>query len=111
MKKVSIIFKEKPRQWGLRGDSYFWSYLEEKFSKYEFPFKYEEFERIVKEEHLKLTEVELTNESIGKCQEFAQGGMSSGVISGEFWNTVALPLLKKRLEKSSNGFIYKFFHK
>lgn len=100
MKKVSIIFKEKPRQWGLRGDSYFWSCLEEKFSKYEFPFKYEEFERIVKEEHLKLTEVELTNESIGKCQEFAHGGMSSGVISGEFWNTVALPLLKKRLEKS-----------
>ena len=49
MKKVSIIFKEKPRQWGLRGDSYFWSCLEEKFSKYEFPFKYEEFERIVKE--------------------------------------------------------------
>ena len=111
MKKVSIIFKEKPRQWGLRGDSYFWSCLEEKFSKYEFPFKYEEFERIVKEEHLKLTEVELTNESIAECQEFAHGGMSSGVISGEFWNTVALPLLKKRLEKSSNGFIYKFFHK
>ena len=111
MKKVSIIFKEKPRQWGLRGDSYFWSCLEEKFSKYEFPFKYEEFERIVKEEHLKLTEVELTNESIGKCQEFAQGGMSSGVISGEFWNTVALPLLKKKKKKSSNGFICKFFHK
>lgn len=107
MKKVSIIFKEKPRQWGLRGDSYFWSYLEEKFSKYEFPFKYEEFERIVKEEHLKLTEVELTNESIGKCQEFAQGGMSSGVISGEFWNVEAFPLLRTRLEKSSNGFIYK----
>ena len=33
MKKVSTIFKDKPRQWGLRGDSYFWSYLEEIFSK------------------------------------------------------------------------------
>lgn len=32
MEKVSIIFKDKPKQWGLRGDSYFWEYLEEKFS-------------------------------------------------------------------------------
>ncbi len=107
MEKVSIIFKDKPKQWGLRGDSYFWEYLEEKFSEYQFPLEYDEFEKIVKEEHLKLTGVELTRESVGKCQGFAQGGMSSGVISGEFWNVEALPLLRTRLEKSSKGFIYK----
>ena len=67
MEKVSIIFKDKPKQWGFRGDSYFWEYLEEKFSEYGFPLGYDEFEKIVKEEHLKLTGVELTRESIGVC--------------------------------------------
>ena len=35
MKKVSTIFKEKPEKWGLRGDPYFWEYLEDIFNNYE----------------------------------------------------------------------------
>ena len=97
MKKVSTIFKEKPEKWGLRGDSYFWDYLEKIFDNYKLPFNYDELEKIIKEEHLKLTGVELTKESIGKCKKFEHGGMTSGGICGGFWITEALPLLKERL--------------
>lgn len=90
-------FKEKPEKWGFRGDLYFWDYLEKIFDNYELPFNYDELEKIIKKEHLKLTGVELTKESIGKSEKFEYGGMTSGGICGEFWITEALPLLKERL--------------
>ena len=98
MKRLSSIVEEKPEYWGLRGDSYFWNYLEEKFSNYRLPFEYEELEKIIKEEYLKLTGLELTKDSIGRYDDFKHGGMSSGAISGEFWINTALPLLKERLK-------------
>ena len=101
MKKVSTIFKEKPEKWGLRGYPYFWEYLEDIFNNYELPFEYEKLEKTIKDEHLKLTGIELTKDSIAKCEKFEHGGMSSGGLSGEFWITTALPLLKERLNKKS----------
>lgn len=98
MKKLSSIFEEKPEYWGLRGDPYFWNYLKEKFSNYSLPFEYNELEKIIKEEYLKLTGLELTKDSVGKCDNFEYGGMSSGAISGEFWINTALPLLEERLK-------------
>lgn len=100
MNKVSTIFKEKPKTWGLRGDPYFWDYLEKFFDNYELPFDYNKLEEIIKTEHLKLTSIELTNNSIAKCKAFEHGGMSSGGLSGDFWINTALPLLKERLNKS-----------
>lgn len=110
MKKVSTIFKEKPKQWGFRGDPYFWDYLKEIFDNYELPIEYNELEKIIKEEHLKLTGIELTKKSIGKCEKFEHGGMTSGGISGEFWITIALPLLKERLNIKKT-FFGKLFNK
>ena len=101
MKKVSTIFKERPKKWGLRGDPYFWDYLEKVFDKYTLPFSYEKLEEIIKEEHFKLTGVKLTKDSIARCAEFEHGGMTSGGLSGDFWITTAFPLLKMRLNKKS----------
>ena len=101
MKKVSTIFKDKPEKWGLRGDIYFWDYLENIFNNYELPFDYEQLEKIIRDEHLKLTGKELTNDSNSFCEDFSHGGMSSGCISGEFWTNKAFPLLKERLNKKS----------
>ena len=109
MKKVSTIFKEKPEKWGLRGDPYFWEYLEDIFNNYELPFEYEKLEKIIKDEHIKLTGIELTKDSIAKCEKFEHGGMSSGGLSGEFWTTTALPLLKEIKNKKS--FFDKLFKK
>ena len=56
-----------------------------------------------------MTGIELTKDSIAKCEKFEHGGMSSGGLSGEFWTTTALPLLKERLNKKS--FFDKLFKK
>jgi len=37
VKSVSIIFKSKPKRWGLRGDPYLWDELEKNFSTILFP--------------------------------------------------------------------------
>ena len=101
MNKVSDIFKERPERWGFRGDPYFWEYLEKLFENYEIPFEYEQLEKIIRDEYEKLTGVELTEESIGKCEKFAHGGMTSGGLNGKFWITTAFPLLKERLNKAN----------
>jgi len=59
--------------------------------------EYTELEKIIKEEYLKLTNVELTDTSYGYNEKMAHGGMSSGQIDGRFWMTKGLPLLKSRL--------------
>lgn len=79
------------------------------FDNYELPFNYYDLEKIIKDEHLKLTGIELTKESVGKCEKFEHGGMTSGGICGDFWITIALPLLKERLNKKS--FFDKLFKK
>lgn len=99
MIKVSIIFNEKPEQWGFRGDPYFWDYLQNYFQNYKFPFNEYEFEKIVFREHFKLSREPLTIFSMGKVEEFAHGGMTSGGLSGEFWINKAIPLLKERIRE------------
>lgn len=99
MEKVSTIFKEKPEVWRLRGDTYFWEYLEEIFDNYNFPYEFEDLEKIIKDEHLKLTGIELTDTSVAMCKKFAHRGISSGQIFGKFWISIAFPLLKEKINK------------
>ncbi|MBE6842545.1 MAG: hypothetical protein E7510_06900 [Ruminococcus sp.] len=94
--KASALFKKRPEKWGLRGDPYFWGYLEKIFEKYECPMKPEDIEEIIKSEYrIKCCE-ELTPESMPFVSEYASGGMSCGKLSGEFWLEKAIPLIKKR---------------
>lgn len=95
---MSFLFDEKPNNWGLRGDPYFWEYLKEVFSNCSYKIKYKELKKIILDEHLKLTGIKLTRKSVGRCDKFAHGGMSSGLISGKFWIEDALPLLKQRIK-------------
>ncbi|OUM65261.1 hypothetical protein PIROE2DRAFT_7718 [Piromyces sp. E2] len=101
MVKVSSIFEDRLHSWGLRGDPFFWEHLQKKFEKYELPMEYEELERIIMQEHRRMTGTRLTEENIGYCKKFARGGMSSGGVSGNFWIKKALPILKQRLFNAS----------
>ena len=92
MKK--IIFDEQPGAWGSRGNPYFWEYLKEHIPN---DMTAEKLEEWIKEEHLKLTGEELTMDSSVYIEEFAHGGMSSGVVYGEWWLTIGIPMLKNRL--------------
>ena len=98
---VALIFSRVPRHWGLRGDPYFWTYLEERFIKVSIPFdKTHLFEDIIRKEYFRLSRKQIGEEAYIK--EFAHGGMSSGSIS-DLWLDY-IPLLKYRLIKVNNNY-------
>ena len=96
--KLSIIFQEKPRQWGFRGDPYFWDHLKERAEEMDI-ISPEELEAWIKEEYLSVSGKELTDEymDFAVVKEFAHGGMSSGGVDNQWWMEKGIPLLKSRL--------------
>ena len=96
--KLSIIFQEKPRQWGFRGDPYFWDHLKERAEDMDI-ISPEELEAWIKEEYLSVSGKELTDEymDFAVVKEFAHGGMSSGGVDNRWWMEKGIPLLKSRL--------------
>lgn len=102
---VALIFSRVPRRWGLRGDPYFWTYLEERFITTIIPFKKITFlEKIIQKEYFNLSGGKRIGEE-AYIKEFAHGGMSSGSIS-DLWLDY-IPLLKYRLIKVNNDYYSK----
>ena len=97
---VALIFSRTPRYWGLRGDPYFWTYLEERFIKSPIPVaNISILEKIIIKEYYELSGGKRIGEE-AYIKEFAHGGMSSGSIS-DLWLDY-IPLLKYRLIKLNN---------
>lgn len=96
--KLSEIFEDKPKQWGFRGDPYFWDYLKEKAESMDV-ISPEELENWIKEEYLSLSGKALTGEymDFAVIKQFAHGGMSSGGVDNRWWTEKGIPLLKSRL--------------
>ena len=95
---LSIIFEEKPKRWGFRGDPYFWDHLKERAENMDIisPVALEEW---VKKEYLSLSGKVLTDKymDFAVIEQFAHGGMSSGGIDNQWWMEEGIPLLKSRL--------------
>ncbi len=98
--KLSEIFEEKPKQWGFRGDPYFWDYLKDLAEDMEIV-SADELEAWIKKEYLSLSGKPLTDEymDFAVIDRFKHGGMSSGGVDNRFWTEKAIPLLKSRLMK------------
>ncbi len=95
--KVSEIFDERPKRWGLRGCPYFWDYLKD-LADGAGIVSPNDLETWIKKEYFSLSGEEMTADSVVFIEQFAHGGMSSGHISGEWWLEEAIPLLKSRLQ-------------
>lgn len=104
---VSVIFEQKPVQWGLRGDPYLWDDLQAAFASV--PLPYSELQS-VNQFHTafeKLTQYPLNVEKEQiYFEKYAYGGMSSGHISLTFWKERALPLLIGRLKQLNEESIF-----
>ena len=99
---VALIFSRTPHYWGLRGDSYFWTYLEERFFKLPLPVdNVDILDKIIIKEYYELSGGKRIGEE-AYIKEFAHGGMSSGSIS-DLWLDY-IPLLKYRLIKLNNNY-------
>ena len=96
--KLSSIFEEKPKQWGFRGDPYFWDHLKERAENMEI-ISPEELEAWIKEEYRSLSGKPLTDEymDFAVIEQFKHGGMSSGGVDNQWWMEKGIPLLKSRL--------------
>ena len=98
---MALIFSKTPKYWGLRGDPYFWTYLEERFIKSSIPFEnINIFEDIIRKEYFRLSSKQIGEEAY--IDDFSHGGMSSGTVS-DFWLDY-IPLLKYRLVKLNNEY-------
>ena len=95
-KYLSELFIEKPWQFGLSGDPLFWDYLEEYFSKVEFPYSETWFTDDIYRLFLEVSGEQLQVNAKPFVKDFAHGGMSSGHLSGEFWINRGIPLLVER---------------
>ena len=95
---VSEIFDERPVQWGFRGDPYLWDEMAKSFSTIDITCSKSQFTVLFKEFFLELTNHAFEGDYIF-VEDFAHGGMSSGMVSIEFWKEKGLPLLLERLER------------
>ena len=96
--KLSIIFEDKPRRWGFRGDPYFWDHLKELAEDMDVVSP-DELEKWIKAEYLSLSGKALTGEymDFAVIERFAHGGMSSGGVDNVWGTEEGIPLLKSRL--------------
>jgi len=96
---VAKIFEERPKQWGLRGDSYLWDDFEKYFSNISIPYSEEDFRKEIYSMFEKYTGFKIDCKDYIDIPQYSHGGMSSGMISQDFWLNKALPLLIKHLHK------------
>ncbi len=93
--RIQSIFR-KPRQWGLRGDPFLWNELREHFRTAGIPETRDEFARQIKTLIRELTGSDLRSDAPVSVDRYQAGGMSSGHISPEWWQTTGIPLLTRQ---------------
>jgi len=95
--KLSVIFEEKPKVWGFRGDPYFWDYLKAIAENMDL-ISTDELEKWIEREYFWLSGKDLNDEDgSAVIEQFAHGGMSSGGVDNFWWINEGIPLLKSRL--------------
>jgi hypothetical protein len=98
---VQMLFEESPLSWGLRGDPYLWKHMAECVSADEWPPTEEAFFARLEGLFRELTGADLSSEDYFiKLQQYAHGGMSSGMVSPEYWRETAIPCLMERYRSS-----------
>lgn len=95
---VAELFRERPVQWGLRGDPYLWDDLEQIFRELSLPCEEEYFLS-----KLYLAVEEITGQKLEEGEDidvemYDHGGLSSGKVSCDFWINRAIPLFIERLK-------------
>ena len=96
---LAELFYEKPSQFGLRGDLFFWKHLELYFSDKTFPYSETWLMDDIHRLFVNVSGEHLTKDARPYVEQFAHGGMSSGQLSGEFWISRGIPLLVQRYKK------------
>lgn len=92
-------FDLAPGQWGLRGDPHVWQALRDHVGGTPTPSDPDEIRAVLVEGLREVADldVDTAQEPIHR-EEFAHGGMSSGMVDPSFWREQAIPLLVDRAQ-------------
>lgn len=92
------MFDPEPGTWGLRGDPYAWRALRERVRGQQMPATADQVITLLHAAFLDVTGVDLSSDRAPSAylEQFAHGGMSSGMISLDTWRARLMPLLAER---------------
>ena len=98
MVKLSVLFEPEPPLWGLRGDPYLWRALHDHLSGTDIPASTAEVAAVLHAAFAELVGVDLASDRAASVyrEQFAHGGMSSGMISLVTWRQRLMPMLAER---------------
>jgi hypothetical protein len=93
---ISDLFDPAPSQWGLRRDLFLWMEMRQAFCHVEIPRQPQDLARLVSTAFALFTGTTLAKDVTVHVKHLARGGMSSGMVSGEFWSERFIPLMMQR---------------
>jgi hypothetical protein len=95
---MAVLFHPEPNTWGLRGDPYLWRAMRKRLGDQPMPGSADEVARLLHAAFEELTGADLASDPADHVyrQEYAHGGMSSGMISLDTWRQELMPALVQR---------------
>ncbi len=102
---VSALFDPEPQTWGLRGDPYLWRALRAHLAGRDIPPSPGELAGLLYQAFRELAGTDLDSDPATSVyrEQYAHGGMSSGMISLDAWRQRLMPLLAERARKHLGG--------
>jgi hypothetical protein len=99
--RLSVLFDPEPGQWGLRGDPWLWRKLRERLADAEVPRTADEAVSLLHAAFRELAGVDLAADAASSVyrEQYAHGGMSSGMISLDAWRQRLMPMLAERARR------------
>lgn len=97
-KTIASLFEERPFRWGLRGDPFLWQEMRAHFDEIPLPASTRELAELIEAAFALLTGHPLSESEPFFIERFSHGGMSSGMVSPEFWRDKAIPMLQERFD-------------
>ncbi|KXU97830.1 hypothetical protein CR51_21930 [Caballeronia megalochromosomata] len=93
---LSDIFDPEPTSWGLRGSLFLWMEMKQLLGQIPLPQRAESIEQTIASAYATLTGELLSAQTNVTVRRYDRGGMSSGMISGEWWAATYIPLMQRR---------------
>jgi hypothetical protein len=94
--RLRQLFEESPLHWGLRGDPYLWEALSQRLAEEVWPKTEAELLARLRALFEELSGGNLDGSEPIYADHLAHGGMSSGLVSPDFWRDVGFPHLLDR---------------
>ena len=103
--RVSDLFDPEPPTWGLRGDPYLWRALRAHLASQDIPGSPGELTDLLHQAFRELAGTDLASDPAPSVylEQYAQGGMSSGMISLDKWRQDLMPMLTERARTRRPG--------